>query len=177
MASSKTRPGFTLIELLVVLAIIAVLIALLVPAIQAIRISAYRVECQHNLKNIGLALIHYQDGKGYFPNAARFPGVGALPKLSEVLGEYIEDSKDIWRCPMDLDYWPDPAIGMSYEYRAFDVNSGKPIFAGQTFPAVKNFLNLGASQIWMAHDFKSFHDRPFKGSGRNFVYADGHVSD
>lgn len=103
-----TRRGFTLVELLVVITIIGMLMALLMPAIQASREAGRRAVCMNNQRQLGLALMSYETGRGRFP--------GYLERISTdssgnvVVGTWVTallpflDRNDLWgefRAPTD----------------------------------------------------------------------------
>ncbi len=61
------RRGFTLVELLVVIAIIGILVSLLLPAVQAAREAARRIQCRNSLKNLSLGVLNFESTHGGLP--------------------------------------------------------------------------------------------------------------
>jgi prepilin-type N-terminal cleavage/methylation domain-containing protein len=144
--------GFTLIELLVVIAIIGILIGMLLPAIQSARSAARRATCKNNLKQIGLALLSYNDAYKHFPASSKWKYASKVAVVDDT--KYNNgDLRENWAICI-LPYMEHSAL-----YRQFNLTK-----------AITNAVNAPARGTMVA-EFICPEDRnallPFNGSGNS----------
>jgi prepilin-type N-terminal cleavage/methylation domain-containing protein/prepilin-type processing-associated H-X9-DG protein len=132
-SNTNRNLGFTLIELLVVVSVIAVLLAVLLPSLNLARITAKRVGCGSNLKQLSLAWTAYLDDyEGFFYQGARanfdYGGWrGNKEWWPRPLNNYVgfsdpnnitQNNAKVFCCPSDRGGIP----GASFEEKAYIVN-------------------------------------------------------
>jgi prepilin-type N-terminal cleavage/methylation domain-containing protein/prepilin-type processing-associated H-X9-DG protein len=112
--------GFTLVELLVVIAIIGILVGLLLPAVQAAREAARRMQCSNNLKQLALSALNYESATKRLPSLGlRGGGCSGQPGLGVNVAVYS------WTFAV-LPYMEQTALQAGIDARSRPTASGLP---------------------------------------------------
>lgn len=101
-ASDARRQAVTLVELLVAIAIVAVLIAIAIPAVQRVRESARQIQCQNNLRQLGIACASHEAAMQTYP-----PGFVVKPRqhnFVQYLLPYFEQNAVFERYEFECDW-------------------------------------------------------------------------
>jgi type II secretory pathway pseudopilin PulG len=162
-----------LVELLVVITIIGILVALLLPAVQAAREAARRIQCSNNLKQIGLALHNYANTHKLFPPSStsrmgagvwNYPGSGPtdpdlhLHSFASLLLPFLEQGNVANRINYNVsalapENWPVASLILPFyrcpSYAGLDF-SDDPLYVDQVGNdrfAIRNYVAVGATSV------------------------------
>ncbi len=145
MSNIVKKKGFTLIELLVVISIIALLVAILMPALSKAKLSAKKIECHSNMRNLVITQVlyaedndgHFAENTGIYPdyvknasipkenihNALFSYGIGKLTVCSIYAGyfrqDYLGDSSKVDPAYPEYGGWDSPATEIQTPYYWF----------------------------------------------------------
>jgi prepilin-type N-terminal cleavage/methylation domain-containing protein/prepilin-type processing-associated H-X9-DG protein len=170
----KKSVGFTLIELLVVLSIISLLMGILLPSLGMVKRKTKSLVCKSNLRNIAMGFHTYlDDNRDIMPPAAQVPSVNITKRpITYYLLPELAEEKKIFKCTADTGGQPKyDTEGTSYEYSM--MLGGRKV--GKSFLTIR--WKFREDEIHVLYDMEAFHNKPGKSDSRNYLYADGHVSD
>ena len=151
------RSGFTLVELLVVIAIIGILVGLLLPAVQAAREAARRMQCSNNMRQIGLAIENYVTAHRVLPfgKGPSYPGAPVYARWSQhaMILPYLEQSP-LYNS-LDFNYPPEtPGMGGVLAFMPAYTNANGKNAVGSRTPVAGFFCPSDSppTDVWTAQN-------------------------